>query len=242
MHIGGFQKNTLIDFPGTLSCLVFTQGCNFSCPYCHNPGLIAGGETTIGHGQGWTTGSIFRFLEKRRGLLDGVAVTGGEPCLQHDLDLFCRTVKDMGFKVKLDTNGSRPQILQSLLDENLVDYIAMDIKTSLPNYHRVWRTLSKDGAQNGVKVIQQSIELIMEKAPGYEFRTTCASPFITPEIMADIGEMIQGAQLYHLQACTRHTGVLDPDFAQNPDHFYTSTHLERFRCIAQSFVETCRIR
>ncbi len=233
MIIGGFQKNTLIDFPSTLSCLVFTRGCNFYCPYCHNPGLVDGSRDHGGNH--FTQQDILSFLKTRKGLLDGVAITGGEPCLQPGLENFCRTVKQMGFKVKLDTNGSCPDIIKSLLDKALVDYIAMDIKTSPDLYHLV--------ARHPVQAqIQESITTIMSDAPGYEFRTTCAAPFITPAVMDDICRLIKGARLYVLQKCSRQVEMLDPAFASKPANFYEDSDIDTFRHQVQPHVEACIVR
>ncbi|MBW1769313.1 MAG: anaerobic ribonucleoside-triphosphate reductase activating protein, partial [Deltaproteobacteria bacterium] len=131
MLFGGLQKSSLIDYPGKLSCVLFLSGCNFDCPYCHNPGLVKGRFSD--HAQ-FEEKTVYDFLEKRRGFLDGVVVSGGEPTLQKDLVSLCEKLKEMGYPVKLDTNGSRPQVLRSLIDEGLVDYIAMDIKTDLLRY------------------------------------------------------------------------------------------------------------
>ena len=132
MQIGGFQKNSLIDFPGTIACVVFTSGCNFICPYCHNPDLAVG--PVKGSGSLDDPDTIFSFLERRKGQLQGVAITGGEPTLQPDLVAFCQKIRKMGYKIKLDSNGTRPHVLETLLDKQLIDYLAMDIKTSLTHY------------------------------------------------------------------------------------------------------------
>ncbi len=234
MKIGGFLKNTFIDFPKTLSCLVFTQGCNFICPYCHNPLLVAG--TPSGTGSLIPETEIFSFLENRKTLLEGVAITGGEPCLQKDIGSFCETVKQMGFKVKLDTNGSRPDVIKTLLADHLVDYIAMDIKTDTEHYHLA------AGTRFDVLRILESISLIMSKAPLYEFRTTCAAPFISRDIMTRIGPMIKGATHYFLSPCSRNVDMLDPTFADNPDHFLSPEDLEDLKQAVDPFVEHCTIR
>ena len=124
MHISGFQKNSLIDFPGAIACVVFTPGCNFTCPYCHNPDLASGPVTGVGRPE-YTEADILAFLERRKGMLEGVAITGGEPTLQKDLEAFIIRVREMGYRIKLDSNGTRPGILESLLDKELVDYLAI---------------------------------------------------------------------------------------------------------------------
>jgi pyruvate formate lyase activating enzyme len=153
MNIGGYIKSSLIDFPGTISCVVFTQGCNFHCPYCHNPDLV---PMNRGKNELISSDSVFSFLERRKGLLDGVVVSGGEPTLQKGLVDFLRRVKAMGFRVKLDTNGSRPQVLRVLFAENLVDYVAMDIKTSPDRYAPdLWDRVSPE-------ILKESISLIAD--------------------------------------------------------------------------------
>lgn len=234
MHIGGFQKNSLIDFPGTIACVVFTSGCNFICPYCHNPDLAAG--PLEGVGSLYDPDTIFAFLERRKGQLSGVVITGGEPTLQPDLIEFCQQVSKMGYKIKLDSNGTRPHVLETLLEKKLIDYLAMDIKTSLAHY-----PLLVKGDFDGGK-IHDSIDLIMEWAPAYEFRTTCARPFITRDIMADIAVMIKGAQRYVLQKCSRNVQVLDPDFLKEDHHFFSSEEMQALKAIVEGSVKTIAMR
>jgi pyruvate formate lyase activating enzyme len=234
MHIGGFQKNSLIDFPGTIACVVFTSGCNFICPYCHNPDLAAG--PIKGAGSLYDTEAIFSFLEKRKGQLQGVAITGGEPTLQPDLIEFCQQIRKMGYKIKLDSNGTRPQILERLIDKQLIDYLAMDIKTSPANYPTVIK------GSFDVDKILESIELIKDKAPAYEFRTTCARPFVTKEIMADIAGMIKGAPRYVLQKCSRNVRVLDPEFLKEDYHFFSPEEMQELKAIVEGCAETVAIR
>jgi len=240
MHIGGFQKNSLIDFPGQIACVVFTPGCNFTCPYCHNPDLAAGPVTLKKDtGAGSTSFSeeeVFTFLEKRKGLIQGVAITGGEPTLQKDLREFITRVRGMGYKVKLDSNGTRPKTLETLLDQGLVDYLAMDIKTDLAHYPMVLKNRAD------LENIQESIGLIMKKAPAYEFRTTCARPFITRDIMVQISREIQGADKYVLQHCSRNVDILDPEFLKDETHFFTDKELAQLRSVIAPFVREVCIR
>ncbi|MFA5905233.1 MAG: anaerobic ribonucleoside-triphosphate reductase activating protein [Desulfobacula sp.] len=234
MKIGGFQKNSLIDFPKTIACIIFTQGCNFCCPYCHNPDLVAG--STHGAGNLLDEDGIFEFLEKRKKFLEGVVITGGEPTLQDDLPVFCRKIKDMGYKLKLDSNGSRPKILERLFDESLVDFISMDIKTRLKDY------LTVVPGKFDVSNIRDSIRLLMEKAPAYEFRTTCVRPFISREIIKDIGEMVRGAKSYALQKCSRNVRVLDPEFLKKDEHFFSDDEMVEFKNILGEYGITAIIR
>ena len=234
MHIGGFQKNSLIDFPGTIACIVFIQGCNFICPYCHNPDLVVSPSKKAGGL--YDENEIFQFLEKRKGFLEGVVITGGEPTLQTDLLLFCEKIKQMGYKVKLDSNGTRPETIAGLLNNHLVDFISMDIKTSLENYHLVIPGKFDTGK------IKESIQLLIEKAPAYEFRTTCSRPFVNQEIMRDIGEMIKGASKYILQKCSRNVKVLAPDFLKADDNFLSDKEMLELKNVIDEYVVSSIVR
>ena len=161
MRIAGFQKLTLLDFPNNVACIIFTQGCNFKCPYCHNSGLVGHENDELIDEE-----EIFSYLKKRKGIIDGIVISGGEPTVQKDLEFFVKRVKDLGFKVKLDTNGSNPEMVERLLKANLLDYIAMDIKTTLPDYKEV------TGVRPNVKNLERSIKLIKESSIDHEFRTT----------------------------------------------------------------------
>jgi len=232
MNIGGFQKNTLIDFPETMACIVFTQGCNFICPYCHNPDLV---PTSLQKGCR-NENTIFEFLKARKGFLKGVVITGGEPTLQKDLIDFCAKVKNLGYKIKLDSNGTRPEILASLFNDKLINYISMDIKTSPENYNLVIP------GKFDAKKILTSIEILMEKAPDYEFRTTCARPFVSKEIIKSIGEIIDGAKKYILQKCSRDVKVLDQKFLKSDDNFFSNQHMLELKTIIDKYVVSSIIR
>ena len=212
MKIGGFQKNSMIDFPGIISSVIFTAGCNFVCPYCHNPDLIPEKPpkaiTPVDEDQ------VFAFLKKRYGLIDGVVITGGEPTLQPDLEQIITRIKELGFKVKLDTNGSDPAMVKNLLEKELLDFIAMDIKSSLAGY------CLAAGKRFDAKTVQESISIIMAKAPAYEFRTTCVKPLLDREKMDEIGAMIKGAENYILQPCSRNVAMLNPLFFKERDRFF----------------------
>ena len=186
MQIGGVQKTSLLDFPDKISAIVFTQGCNFRCGYCHNPELIV-----LRNEPAWTAAGFFEFLETRKGKLDGVVITGGEPCLQNDLIDFIKDVKSMGFLVKLDTNGTFPDKLQKSLP--YIDYIAMDIKAPLDKYSKITRV--NVNCEN----IQKSIDIIMNCGIDYEFRTTVLKSQLTFRDFEKIGELIKGAKKYYLQ-------------------------------------------
>ena len=184
MHFGGLQKSSLVDYPGKLSSVIFFSGCNFDCPYCHNPQLARGGAACP---VDLTTANICEFLEQRQGFLDGVVVSGGEPTLQNDLALLCRKIKGFGYPVKLDTNGSRPAVLKNLIDENLVDYIAMDLKTDPVLYKSYIKS------DCGPDPILASIRILMASGIDYEFRTTCVKPIVTRETVENMSHLIQGA-------------------------------------------------
>lgn len=190
MILGGWQKLTLIDYPGKIAMTVFTVGCNFRCPFCHNPGLVVGSQFTV-HGN--LEKDFFDFLKKRKGKLEGVCITGGEPIIQKNLIDFIKKIKKLGFSVKLDTNGARPDVLKQIIDQKLVDFVAMDIKNSLKKYSET----------SGVKVdtdrIKLSVELIKNSGLPYEFRTTVVPGFHTEKDFLEIAAWLKGSKKYFLQ-------------------------------------------
>ena len=190
MIINGFQKLTLLDFPEKVACIIFTAGCNFRCPFCHNASLV----THIDKDQKIEEREIFSYLEKRKGLLDGVCITGGEPLIQEDIKEFIEKIKNLGYAVKLDTNGSNPKKLKELIDKKLVDYVAMDIKNSKSKY------ACTAGVQNiSFDNIEKSISILLENKVDYEFRTTVVNELHTVEDIQDIAKLIQGAEKYFIQ-------------------------------------------
>ena len=191
MILKGLQKTTLLDYPEKLACTVFTGGCNFRCPFCHNASLVLRPSDV----DEISEESFFSYVKKRKGLLDGVCITGGEPLLNHDIEDFITRLKELGFLVKLDTNGAFPDRLEALLDKGLVDYVAMDIKNSRSKYAM---TAGLDGKLD-VSVIERSIKLITDKAPDYEFRTTVVRELHTKEDIEDIAKWLSGARRYYLQ-------------------------------------------
>ena len=195
MKLYGLQKMTLLDFPGRVACTVFLNGCSFRCPWCHNYELAVESAEPV-----MEEDEFFAFLKKRVGLLEGVAVTGGEPCLSPELPAFLRKVREMGFLTKLDTNGAHPEMLEQILREGLADYVAMDIKNS-PGKYLLTAGLAGN-AEALLGRIRRSISLIMELAPDYEFRTTVIRQFHEEKDFAEIGEMIRGARRYFLQSFT----------------------------------------
>lgn len=185
MRIAGFQKLTLLDFPGKVSCILFTQGCNFKCPYCQNSGLIGHENDELIDEE-----EIFSYLNKRKGVIDGVVISGGEPTVQADLVRFIRRVKDLGFLVKLDTNGSNPDILEELLKDNLLDYVAMDIKNPLALYKEV------AGISPKVDKLKRSIELLKSCSIDHEFRTTIIKNIHDIDKIFEICSYVDGNKMY----------------------------------------------
>ncbi len=188
MKITGLMRTTLLDFPGKVACTVFTYGCNFRCEFCHNARLV-----TEENPDNITEEEFFSFLSKRQGILDGVCISGGEPTLQKDLPDFIRRIKEMGFAVKLDTNGYEPEILKFLIDENLLDYVAMDIKSSPSGYSRIC------GVNIDIEKIKKSVSILKEGKVDYEFRTTCVKEYHTQEDFEAIAQWLQGDSKYFLQ-------------------------------------------
>ena len=208
MKIGGLQKLTLIDYPGKIAATVFTIGCNFFCPFCHNPELV--GPEKIKEHPLIPEEDFFGFLNERRGKLEGVCITGGEPALHRDLPEFIRKIKNLGFGVKLDTNGSNPEIIENLIRENLIDYLAMDIKGPLEKYQEITRS------KIDLEKIKKNVELI-KNFPEYEFRTTILPRFHKKEDMINIAEWLKGSKNYFLQQF-RPGKTLDPSFEKEKSY------------------------
>jgi pyruvate formate lyase activating enzyme len=201
MIIGGLQKLTLIDYPGHLAATVFTFGCNFRCPFCHNPELVSGSWYKI---SGILEEDFFKFLKERKGKLEGVCITGGEPTIQPDIVEFVRKIKNLGFKVKLDTNGARPDILRELFQKKLLDFVAMDIKSDLENYAKT------TNSKLDIERIRLSVDLIRNSGIDYEFRTTAVPGLHKEEDFAKIGEWLEGSKKYVLQKYEDKGKILDP--------------------------------
>ena len=190
MHIGGMQKLTLLDYPGKVACTVFLSGCNLRCPYCHNPGLVLPDQINA---PGMPEADVFSFLEQRKGKLDGVCITGGEPTLQPELPEFLEKLRDFGYAIKLDTNGTNPGMLKGLLHDGLLDYVAMDIKNSSQRYAETC------GGVDILSKVQESVLLLQDSPTDYEFRTTVCKPLHTEKEMEEIGRWLKGAKRYFLQ-------------------------------------------
>jgi pyruvate formate lyase activating enzyme len=190
MNVYGLYKLTLLDYPEHIACTIFTGGCNFRCPFCHNASLV----THVNQTALIPEEEIFQFLTSRVGILEGVCISGGEPTLQQDLHHFIHKVKQLGFKVKLDTNGSNSELLSQLLDQNLLDYVAMDIKNSPTNYAKTIGLLTSD-----LTNINTSITLLMNSSIDYEFRTTVVKELHTLDDFLEIAAWIPNCSHYYLQ-------------------------------------------
>ena len=213
MKLHGLQKMTLLDFPGRVACTVFLGGCDFRCPFCHNFELADGTAKPV-----MDDAELFAFLEKRRGLLDGVAVTGGEPCLHAELPGLLRRIRDLGYAVKLDTNGAHPDRLEAILEEGLADYVAMDIKNSPEKYARTAGLQRLDLAP-----VRRSVALLMASPADYEFEA--------------IGAWIAGAKRYFLQAFTDRDSVPFADL-----HAPSAEKLRAYADVARRYVPDTRLR
>ncbi len=227
MLIHGLQKMTLLDFPGHVACTVFLGGCDLRCPFCHNFELADGSAKPV-----MDDAELFKFLKKRQGLLDGVAVTGGEPCLHESLPDLLRAIRDLGFAVKLDTNGFRPSMLHRLMEEGLVDYVAMDIKNSPAKYAVTSGMQSLD-----LRPLQESITLLVGGNIDYEFRTTVVQEFHEAADFEEIGQMILGARRYFLQCFTDRDSVPFEGL-----HAPSVDSLQEYASIARKYVPDTQLR
>ncbi len=232
MQLSAIKKSTLLDYPGKLATIIFTPGCNLRCRFCHNPEFVLPEELEKIRHDFIGEEVFFRFLQTRVGFLDGVVICWGEPTIHADLPEFCQKIKNLWFLVKLDTNGSNPEILELLLNQKLVDYIAMDIKHS-PEWY-----VSLVGKDVGISKYEKSIELIRTKSPDYEFRTTLIKWTHSTEDFKKICELIQGVKKFSLQNY-RGDHTLDPSFVWDS---FTTKELEEMKIIAEEYVEKCEIR
>lgn len=227
MKIHGLQKMTLLDFPGRVACTVFLGGCDFRCPFCHNFELVDGTAQPLMDEE-----ELLSFLSKRTGLLDGVAFTGGEPCLHAGLPALLEKIRSMGFATKLDTNGYHPERLREILDRRLVDYVAMDIKNSPAKYAATCCLDTVD-----LDKIRQSIALLMNSGVDYEFRTTVVSEFHESSDFEAIAPMIAGARRYFLQCFTDRDSVPFGDL-----HAPSAEDLRHYADIVRPFVPETHLR
>lgn len=228
MKIHGFMKMTLLDFPGKVACTVFTGGCNLRCPFCHNASLVTDidGETEI------KADDIIDFLSKRKGLLDGVAITGGEPLLQADIKQFISKIKSLGFSVKLDTNGSYPDKLKDLVNSGLIDYVAMDVKNSPSKYSE-----TVDINDFDYQKVKESIDFLKSGIVDYEFRTTVVAEFHDVSDIEEIAKEISGAKRYYLQNFVDSGNLIGENL-----HPHSKDVLEEMKARCLKFIENVEIR
>ena len=229
MIIGGLQKFSMIDYPDKLAAIVFTSGCNFRCGYCHNPELVLPEKFNPSLDQN----EILEFFKTRVGKLDAISITGGEPTLHADLPQFMKQIKDLGFLVKLDTNGTNLEMLKEIIDSKLVDYIAMDIKAPLEKYEEV--IVAKIDLEN----IKKSIKMIMDSGVKYEFRTTIVKSQLSVNDLLEIGKLIKGAEIYFLQKFVV-SKANDEEFLKKKT--YSDKEFEKIKKDILKYVKKCEIR
>jgi len=246
MIIGGLQKFSLLDYPGRLSAIVFTKGCNFRCQFCYNPMLVWPIEVSKSKYAHLKNGEqqkvhptinqdeLFVFFKARAGKLDAVAITGGEPCLQKDLPEFIRKIKALGFLVKLDTNGSFPEILGKLIRGKLIDYIAMDLKAPKNKYKEV------AGAGADFSKIRKSVKLIRASGLPHEFRTTVVPGLINKDDIAAMGEIIKGADKWYLQNFKSNVALVGRELEDRVP--YNARQMKAMAEIGKKFAKKCEVR
>ena len=228
MNFNGFLKLTLLDYPTKTACTLFTKGCNFRCPFCHNASLVL----PCAQQEVYREEDVLAFLRKRQGILDGVCVTGGEPLLHPGLDAFLENVKALGFSVKLDTNGSFPDRLKELIDRRLIDHVAMDLKNAPKKYAMTAGIPDLD-----IAPVRQSVLLLLQDRVGYEFRTTVVAEFHTVQDIVEIARWIQGASAYYLQNFEDSGDLIGSGL-----HAVSRETLEAMRSQAMLYLENVELR
>lgn len=228
MIIKGLQKLTLLDFPGHVACTLFTGGCNFRCPFCHNASLVISPEDV----EEYSEGEILDFLKRRIGVLDGVAITGGEPLLQKDISEFISKIRAMGYKIKLDTNGSFPHKLKEIVKAGLCDYVALDVKNSPRRYAETVGI-----ADYQTEEIAESVKFLMESDVDYEFRTTIVSELHSEEDIEEIGKWIQGAKRWYLQNFVDSGALICPSLSGADKET-----MEKYLSLARKYVPEAELR
>lgn len=228
MQIHGFNKTTLLDYPRHLAATIFLGGCNMRCPFCHNAALV----TDPNSQPSIASSEVIAYLEKRRGILEGVCVTGGEPTLYPDLPDFIKQIKALGLKVKLDTNGTNPSMLKYLVEEKLIDYVAMDIKNSPEKY-----AVSSGVAGLSLQPILESVAYLLTEPVEYEFRTTIVKELHTEQDMSSIGQWLQGAKAYYLQAFKDSDDIIIPGYSS-----HSKETLEHFVQILKAYITQVSLR
>ena len=228
MNFSGFQKLTLLDFPGKVACTLFTSGCNLRCPFCHNASLV----THIDNTNIYKKEEIISYLKKRSGILEGVCISGGEPLLQPDIEGFIKEVKDLGFLVKLDTNGFFPDKLISLVEKGLIDYVAVDFKSSYENYGLA------TGIENlDIAPFKRTVEFLLSGKVEFEFRTTVVAGIHKTQDIVEIAKTIKGAKRYFLQSFVDSGDLIGDGFCA-----FSPTEMEKMAVLARDFVPNTEIR
>lgn len=231
MLIGGLQRTTLIDYPGKIATTVFLSGCNFRCPWCYSPELVLPEKIQLQ--PKISKKEFFNFLKERKGLLEGIVLCGGEPTINKDLPKFCKKIKKMGYLVKLDTNGSNPEMLKKLIDGKSVDYVAMDIKGPKEKHNEFI------GIKVDIKKIQESIDILKEGKVDYEFRSTIVPSLHIKEDVIEMAKWIRGARRYFLQNF-RPEKTIDPKFEKIKP--YPQEFLLEIQKAVSPFFEVCQVR
>lgn len=228
MKIGGIQRLTLLDYPGKVACTVFTVGCNLRCPFCHNASLV----THTQDAESYSVKELMEYLQKRKGMLDGVCISGGEPLLQGDIEDVIRDIKALGYSVKLDTNGTFPEKLEQLINKGLIDYVAMDVKNCEEKYAVTAGLDSID-----ISKIKKSISILMEGKVDFEFRTTVVNELHTPSDIKKLAGMISGAEKYFIQPFLH-----SPDLIVDGLSAVQTQDLVQMKQFSELFVESVKIR
>ena len=231
MKIGGLQPVTLLDYPQKLAAIIFTAGCNMRCPFCHNPDLVI--PENIEKSHLLDESELLTYLQKRKKYLDGLVITGGEPTMQPDIIDFCRKVHEMGYAIKLDTNGLMPEVLEKLLEEKLLDYLAMDLKGPVDKYEKFC------GIKADCDKINKSIKIVKDSGLPYEFRSTLVKGLHDKDDVAEMAKAIKGAKLYYLQNFNFQDRLVDSGFSGKS---FLVKEMENLAKIAQEFVKNCKIR
>lgn len=238
MIIGGLEKLTLLDYPDHLAAIIFTSGCNFRCHFCYNPLLVLpqnGADVKDKKGLGLISGKdLFIFLKSRFGRLEGVVITGGEPTIHADLPEFIKKIKKIGYLVKLDTNGTNPEMLSKLIKDKLLDYIAMDLKAPLAKYEQVV------GVKINFNNLQKSVKIIMASGLPYEFRTTVVPGLLQKDDFYEMGKIIKGASKWYLQNFKSDTDLVDAELERKAA--YSAKDIKEFASIGSEFVDHCEVR
>lgn len=206
MIILGLDKLSLVDYPQKTSAVIFTGGCNFKCPFCHNAGIVYGREMQIPEQE------VFDYLLKRKGLLDAVCISGGEPTLHSDLTELIDKIKSLGFLVKLDTNGTNPEMLESLIADGKLDYVAMDIKNGIEDYSKI----TGCNSEKLISDVKQSVEILLKNEVSYEFRTTLVNEFHTEKSIEEMGKLINGAEKIYLQKFVENDNCISQGLSEVP--------------------------